>query len=386
MFLSSSGGRRRRRPLLRVGVASLAAVATLLPGVARVPLAAAQVPPSIDISVSDVTVTEGKDAQFTVTVTNNPGIFVNYATTAGTAVDGVDFTGRTGQVLVPFGATSATFSIQTLQDNLFEPDKQFTVQLSKPTAGTFTRNVGTATVHSDDPPPTLTVKDTAVVEGSTGTVNAIFDVTMSNPSSLPVWLDFVTAPDRATGVSTPTGDVDYRDTSGQLRWTPGTNFPQQIVVPVRGDTLHEGDEDFLVQLTPHNASLSTPTGAPTVQATITDDDPVPAISVSDAATLEGNLGARLVNVTATLTNPTTDVVTAQFMTANQSERGQVDYVTVIGGTVTIPAGSTSAVIPLQVIGDLAIEPNETFSVILLSATNATLGDQVADVTITNDDP
>src|SRR6185312_1952276 len=188
----------------------------------------------------------------------------------------------------------------------------------------------------------------------------------------------VTTPGTATGGATPTADVDYRNTSGQLRWVPGTNFPQQILVPVRGDLTHEGDEDFQVQLTPHNASLSTPTSAPVVTGTIADNDPVPTISVADLAVLEGNAGARIVNVTASLSNPTVSDVTAQFMTANGSARAYLDYVPVVGGRVTIPAGATSAVIPLQVIGDFAREPNEEFSVVLSSAVNATLGDQVAD--------
>jgi hypothetical protein len=371
----------------RVLHAGVAALALSLPGLPRAPLASAQTPPAIDISVSDAAVTEGKDAEFTVAVTNNPGIFVNFATTQGTAIDGVDFTGRTGQAFVPFGSTSSKFTVHTLQDNLFEPDKQFTVQLSSPTTGTITRGIGTATIRSDDPQPTITVNDTTVAEGDTGFVNAVFDVTLSNPSYQPIWLDYVTAPGgSATGGPTPTGDVDYRNTTGQLRWLPGNNFPQQILVPVRGDVVHEGDEDFQVQLTPHNALLSTPTSAPAVTATITDDDPVPTISVGDTAVLEGNAGARIVNVTASLSNPTTSNVTAQFTTANGSARSFLDYVPVVGGTLTIPAGATSAVIPLQVIGDLVTEPNEAFSVVILSAANATLGDQVANITITNDDP
>ena len=78
MSFFSVGG-RLARPVLRAGLASALAAATLLPGLPRVPLAAAQTlpPQSTRISVNDVTVVEGRDVVFTVSVTNNPGIYVD---------------------------------------------------------------------------------------------------------------------------------------------------------------------------------------------------------------------------------------------------------------------------------------------------------------------
>jgi hypothetical protein len=56
------------------------------------------------------------------------------------------------------------------------------------------------------------------------------------------------------------------------------------------------------------------------------------------------------------------------------------------GSITIPAGLTSGTITVHVVGDTATEPDETFQVSLLSATNGVVGSpSVATGTIENDD-
>ena len=61
-----------------------------------------------------------------------------------------------------------------------------------------------------------------------------------------------------------------------------------------------------------------------------------------------------------------------------------DYVAT-SGSVTIPAGSTTAVIPITVNGDWFIEPSETFVVKLVKSRNARIGDGIAIGTIRTDD-
>ncbi|HYK22899.1 MAG TPA: Calx-beta domain-containing protein, partial [Pyrinomonadaceae bacterium] len=61
-----------------------------------------------------------------------------------------------------------------------------------------------------------------------------------------------------------------------------------------------------------------------------------------------------------------------------------DYVA-SSGTVTIPAGATSATITIPIIGDTAVEPNETFNVNLSNAENVTLLSFSTLAIILNDD-
>src|SRR5207244_7563773 len=63
-----------------------------------------------------------------------------------------------------------------------------------------------------------------------------------------------------------------------------------------------------------------------------------------------------------------------------------DYTAVTtAGTVTIPAGMTTATISITVIGDETVEANETFFVNLANSTNGTIVDSQGVGTIIDDD-
>ena len=62
----------------------------------------------------------------------------------------------------------------------------------------------------------------------------------------------------------------------------------------------------------------------------------------------------------------------------------VDY-TASSGTVTIAAGSTTATFTVPVLADMDAENNETATVTLSSANNATISDATGTLTITDDD-
>ena len=62
-----------------------------------------------------------------------------------------------------------------------------------------------------------------------------------------------------------------------------------------------------------------------------------------------------------------------------------DFTGATNGTVTCAAGASTATITLDVVGDTAFEPNETFTIGLSNATGATITDASGAGTITNDD-
>ena len=108
--------------------------------------------------------------------------------------------------------------------------------------------------------PTISIGDaTPVLEGNSGTTNAIFTVSLSNPSSQPVTVQYATT----DGIG-PTGatvaDTDYIPISlHTLTFQPGQATTQQIAVQVVGDTKSEPDENFFVNLsTPTNGTLAEP--------------------------------------------------------------------------------------------------------------------------------
>src|SRR5262249_37325489 len=142
-----------------------------------------------------------------------------------------------------------------------------------------------------------------------------------------------------------------------------------------------GDETFRVV-------LSNPVGATLGQAeavvTIHDDDAMPSLSISDASVTEGNSGTTPVQLTVTLSAASGRAVTFSWATADGTAKAVSDY-QAASSTVTIPAGSLTAPITVNVLGDTIVEPDETFQVVLSNPTGASIGRGQAVVTIQNDD-
>src|SRR6185503_2236933 len=86
-------------------------------------------------------------------------------------------------------------------------------------------------------------------------------------------------------------------------------------VTINGDTTYEGDETFTVNLS--NITQTTNPTASTV-ATITEDDPVPTITVGDASLVEGNSGTSVMIFPVTLSNPSAFDVSFTAQTQNGS--------------------------------------------------------------------
>jgi Calx-beta domain/PQQ-like domain len=112
----------------------------------------------------------------------------------------------------------------------------------------------------------------------------------------------------------------------------------------------------------------------------------PAISIADASVAEGNSGTTPLTFTLSLSGQTSETVTVQWATENDTATDvDNDYVPA-GGTVTFPPLATTATIQVLVNGDTKYEPNERFLVNLSSPQYAIISDAQAVGTILNDDP
>ena len=110
----------------------------------------------------------------------------------------------------------------------------------------------------------------------------------------------------------------------------------------------------------------------------------PALSIADVSLAEGRSGTTNAELAVTLSRAATQTVTVQFATADGTAREGSDYRTT-SGALTFASGETKKTISVPVIGDTAIERDETLVVRLSKPTNATLGTDHATVTIENDD-
>ncbi len=110
----------------------------------------------------------------------------------------------------------------------------------------------------------------------------------------------------------------------------------------------------------------------------------PVVSIGDVSVAEGNAGTTAMSFPVTLSTPAAGTVTVAYATSDGTATTPGDYGSA-SGTLTFNAGEKTKAVAVNVVGDLAIEPDETFTVTLSNAVNASLGKATATGRITNDD-
>jgi hypothetical protein len=178
--------------------------------------------------------------------------------------------------------------------------------------------------------PVISINDVTVSEGDTGTVDAVFTVSLSASYTDTVTVNY------ATVEGTATSPDDFNSTSGTLSFLE-TITTQPITVTIQGEVFAEATETFSVSLSaPTNATLGDDIGV----GTITDDDVGITVSPQNLTTAEPNitdtfsvvlLGQPSADVTVDLTSldtseGTLSTDTLTFNTGNWSE-GQIVTVT-----------------------------------------------------------
>jgi hypothetical protein len=214
-----------------------------------------------------------------------------------------------------------------------------------------------------------------VTEGNSGSVNAVFNVSLSAASDELVTVDYLTS----DGAATSPGD--YQFTSGTLFFGPGQTT-HTITVPVMGDTASEGVETFFVSLSnPLNASLADGMGVGTI-----NDNDAPVATFGFSAASFGNTedcGAVVVNVNRT--GDTSAAMRVAYATSDGTASERSDY-TFASGTLSFAAGETARSFPVLVSEDSRAEGTETLTVTLSNPTGGgALGGQTTATVVIIDD-
>ena len=338
-------------------------------------------PPSL--TIADSTVSEGNSgattATFTVTLSAASGktVSVNYATSNGSATAGSDYTASSGSLTFAPGDTEKIINVSVNGDLTDEDAETFLVTLSGASNATIGDEQATGTINDDDDPPTISIDDPIVTEGNSGSSNATFTLTLNQASSKTITVDFATQDGTATAGSDFTAVPNTT-----LTFNPG-DITKTISVNVTGDTTDEDNETFFLNLSnPTNAALPDTQG----QATITDDDAAPTISVANVTVTEGDSGTSTAVFTVTLSHASSKIITVNVQTADGSAKAGEDYTAVPLTTLTFnPGAALSQTVEVTILGDETSEPGETFLLLLSSPSNATLGTTQATGIITDND-
>lgn len=341
------------------------------------------------LSLSDASVTEGDtdttQAFVTITLSEPSGRTITFLTPASnnTAVPKIgsgvgDFLPTNRLVSMPPGLTSTQMFVTVYGDTQDETDETLFVRINSATSGPMHASIAdgeaVVTILDDDPFPVLSITNTSVTEGNSGTTTTAFIVTISTNSGQNVSFDFVTSN------GTATAGADYTATSGTFIITAGTNSVA-IPVTVFGDLLHETDLDWF-SLNIANVSNATP-ATNSLRSNILDDDAAPVVSINNASVPEGDSGVTQMIFTVSLsTNNGLPAVIGLFTsngTANASDYQPTNY------TLTMPAGVLATTVVVEVFGDTSEELDKTFYINIVSATNVTVGDSEGSGTILDDD-
>ncbi|MCZ8118971.1 MAG: M10 family metallopeptidase C-terminal domain-containing protein [Microcystis sp. LE18-22.4A] len=326
--------------------------------------------PSITLAVSPSSVTEDGTTNlvytFTRTGSTTSALTANY-TVGGTATNGTDYTSIPTSVTFAAGSSTATVTFDPTADTTVEPDETVILTLAAGTGYTVgTPNAATGTITNDDS-ASISINDVTVSEGNSGTTNAVFTVTLSNPVDTSVTLNYSTANGTAT-----TADNDYT----AIATTPLTfnvgETSKTITVAVNGDTKVENNETFFLNLSNlqangRNVTITDNQG----QGTINDDDSTVTsqLSINDITVVEGQNSNAI--LTVTVNNPSTQPISVNYTTAPINATANVDY-TSKTGTITIAPNTATATISIPILNDNLNEPDEAFTVTLSNAVNATI--------------
>lgn len=335
-------------------------------------------PITANLRVADVSVLEGQSgtsiATFTVKLAPASAAPVSFtlASADGTATAGSDYVALdTGLQTFAPGATTKTYTVTINGDTTIEYSETFTVSLANVSGAVVVGGSATGTIVDDDA-PVLSVEDTSVAEGDSGTHPATFTVTLSKPSPLPVTFEYAT-----DGITAQSGTDFLAIAPATQLMAPGETV-KTFLVDVVGDTdPMEPDETFRFSL-----GKATGTFNRSAQAigTIRNDDG-PLLSVADVSVPE-NAGPAV--FTVTMSAPSPNLVTFRVKTTDGTATSLDDY-SQVSTIASIAPGQTSATFSVTIYNNNVIEPDETFSFDVTNILGGQAGDTHAVGTISNDD-
>ena len=322
---------------------------------------------------------------FTFTITRSgPGPYpasfnVAYAVSGQVAAP-EDYNAPSGTVAFTSATqATATVTIGIKRDTKHEIDEDLTITLISADNGVTVglgSPIATTQVLNEDDQPTITINDRTVAEGT----SAIFTITRSNPSYLPVGVLATTGDGSANGVITaPFPQPDYTTNApGTTVNFVGDALTATFTVPTINDAVYEGGfggtpETFVVTLSsPNNALIADNTG----DGFITDNESKPTVSFSTLASQSEAVALYPFTVTLNRQSSETIIIPAITIngTANDAPNGfgngnPKDYDALVPPSVTFGPGFTSQVVNIAINNDLINEINETFSMQLTFPAN-----------------
>ena len=328
--------------------------------------------PTLSFTTGSITVSEDSvTAVLNVVLSAESGktLHVPISIINGTAKSGQDFLLGSDKITLVPGETSKKVTVQIIDDQVSELNETFTVKLGDPgdaLLGDITQAVVTI---EDNDPPGVQFTDASTVIDEHG-VRARIEVSVTEPMPSPFSVQLRTVD------KTAVSGEDYRPVNITLNFVKG-ELNKHIFVDILDDDVSEGSETFELEL--FNVQGTTLAAQSVTEVVIEDNDQLPMLSFAQG-NYTGFEGNGSVTVRLVLSAASGQVVTANYMAVDGTAVNGSDY-TLTSGTVLFTPGQTSKTITIPLVVDGVDEAEETFSLQLITASNADLGLETAVVHI-----
>lgn len=209
--------------------------------------------------------------------------------------------------------------------------------------------------------PKASINDVSVLEGDSGTTDAVFTVSLSLAPATNTSVRF------STVSQTAVAGKDFFSTNGILTFAPGVTT-QSFAVRIIGNVINEATKTFAVNLSlPTNLTIQKGQGI----GSILNEDPLPYLSVSDASVVKPDSGTANLTFNVRLSSPSGQSVTVHFQTTPGSALADVDYRST-NNVLTFPPGQTNALVRVVVTNHVTVKPQQTFDLLLGQPNNVKL--------------
>ncbi|MBK8147170.1 MAG: hypothetical protein IPK58_02855 [Acidobacteria bacterium] len=294
---------------------------------------------------------------------------VNYATSNGTATAGQDYTAASGTLSFAIGETSRTFIVPITNDSAIESNETVNISLSAPTGG-----FGVGTLQS----MVLTINDNDTTSNNSAFVTQNVPARMYAGEQYEVMVAFknigtTTWTAGAYGLSSqnPLDNMTWGINRAFLSTTtaPGeTAFVTFNVAAPAVPGIYNFQWKTWQQGVAHFGAFS-----PTVAVEVIAK---PTATVTDAITIEGDSGQKEMVFVVSLSEPMIDQGFVDIATANGTAIAGSDY-SAYSPRLIFAEGQNSFTVRINILGDTAIETNETLFLNLSNGFHITIADPQA---------
>ena len=318
----------------------------------------------LSLPETEYTVTEGATATVRVAIANPmaKAFTLDYTLSGAGGASDADIAGGLGarSVTVPAKAKRVDFAIATVQDAVQgEVGESVEVALSTTEPGVeFAARTVVVHIADDDSPAVAFASSASRAGESAGTHDVTVHLSPAPDTTIAV-------PYTVTG--TALSGTDYTALSGTLT-VPAAATTATVPVALLDDTAREGDETVVLTLA--GGTTHTVGARDTHTLTIADND-TPTVTFAQPSQHTGE-GAGTRTVTVNLSVAQATALTLAYTVGGTATPG-ADFTIAGSGALTVPAGTTTATIPVALINDGVDDPDETVVLTLVASEGYRVG-------------